>query len=69
MKYLGATSKLYQSYTFNDIMIILDKENVPEDVPKVMIYSPRKFKGHGLIKVSWEAALQHMDIMCQSLKQ
>ena len=30
---------------------------VPEDLPNSMLYSPRKYKGLGLIKASWEGQL------------
>ncbi|KAJ6639409.1 PiggyBac transposable element-derived protein 2, partial [Pseudolycoriella hygida] len=34
-----------------------------EDTPGAMVYSPRKYKGLGLINVSWEAVLQRINIM------
>lgn len=36
---------------------------LPEDIPNAMIYSPRKFKGLGLVNANWEASLQHINII------
>lgn len=42
---------------------IKDFIGLPEDIPNAMIYSPRKYKGLGLINANWEAPLQHINIM------
>ena len=41
---------------------------VPEDLPNSMVYAPRKYKGLGLIKASWEGQLQQFNIITK-LKQ
>lgn len=39
---------------------------IPMDTPDAFFYSPRKFRGLGLINVKWEAFLQHINI-CNKL--
>ena len=41
---------------------------LPHDCPDNMLYSPKKFRGLGLMKASWEAYIQHYNI-CNTLLQ
>jgi len=42
---------------------------LPNDFPSSILYAPKKFKGMGFIKASWEAYLQHINICKILLKE
>ena len=41
---------------------------LPHDIPSDMLYAPRNFCGLGIVKVEWEAYLQHFNIAQKLLK-
>ena len=41
---------------------------LPDDTPNAMLYSPKKWRGLGVIRAEWEASLQHFN-NCQRLQK